>query len=380
MTGTSCDALDCSLLSIDSSGWSLGYTDTRAYPEGLRARVTALQIPGTQTRIKDLLELNRDLGIWLGDTLSEIIESHPEEVDAIACHGQTVAHFPSEPGGGLTLQLGDLSYLTTLTGITTIGQFRLGDLAAGGQGAPLVPVFHQLLIQSVFRKLMKSKDGIAVHNLGGMSNLSLLTPDDQLFAFDTGPGNFWIDQAASIATDSQLSYDRDGRLGANGKIDAAAVNQILKHPFFSKRFPKSTGRDDFPFEMLSSATQATGPDLVATATEITTRSIQMAYAQLEKVCPISHVVFCGGGTKNPNLMSKLKSLLKPIQCSSMEDWKLNSQQIESQAFAFLGYLALLGLPIGGSWTGAEAFGPPGQILPGTNWKNLQSILKTFLKA
>src|SRR5262249_8509422 len=144
-----------------------------------------------------------------------------------------------------------------------------GDMAAGGEGAPLAPRFHKLIAGS--------RTGIAIHNLGGISNLTYLGPGNLIVAFDTGPGNLWIDAAAGLVTGARLRFDRNGLLAREGEADLAAVERILRDRFFRRPAPKSTGRDDFPFAKLLAATRARDVELVATATAITVESIARAY-------------------------------------------------------------------------------------------------------
>jgi anhydro-N-acetylmuramic acid kinase len=241
MTGTSCDGLDCSCIAIDGNTWKTLWTASLSYPSQLRQRVLEAQRYGRTPAKLEALALNRDLGEWYGKSLERLIARKPVRVrpHAIANHGQTVVHLP---GSGVTLQLGDPARVAARTGLTTISHFRHGDIAVGGEGAPLVPLFHKLLAG----RMSDAKRGIAIHNLGGISNLTYLAPRGQVLAFDTGPGNIWIDAAAARASRGRARMDRDGKLAASGEIDLRAVVAVLKHPYFSKPIPKSTGRDDFP--------------------------------------------------------------------------------------------------------------------------------------
>lgn len=369
MTGTSCDGLDAACIEISGSGWSPLWSSSCAYPRSLRERVLSLQKEKTRAPIQEWLALHSDLGNWYGTTLQKMIRKQKLRPDVIANHGQTLAHFPSMGKSSATLQLGDPTRIANLTGLTVVSHFRDGDIAAGGQGAPLVPLFHQLLAEH----LGGPDEGISIHNIGGISNLTYIGPVIQgerpVLAFDTGPGNIWIDAATEVATKGKQKIDRGGKIAASGQIDIAAVRRLLKHPYFALRAPKSTGRDDFPISAFLSRVRAKDASLVATATALTVESIGQAYEKeiLKRGLPLSKIFFCGGGAKNPTLTGWISDRLPGVEVLSLEDSGLDPQLIEAQAFAYFGFLSLLGRPLGGDWTGARGFGPPGMITPGMNW-------------
>lgn len=325
--------------------------------------------------IEQWLALDRDLGEWYGRSIKRMLASgrpRRETPHAIACHGQTVAHFPAH---GLTLQLGNPSRIARWTGLTVVSSFREGDLAARGQGAPLVPVFHRLLAASLAPGRTGGR-GLSIHNVGGVSNLTYIDRKGGVLAFDTGPGNFWIDEAARMATRGLARMDRDGRLARSGRADAKAVAGILRHPYFRAAAPKSTGRDQFPFELLRDATRARGADLVATATAITVESMALAYERfiLAAGHPLRAVHLCGGGARNPMVVEGLRARLPGARVAPIDESGFDGQLIEAQAFAYCGYLALCGKPLGGPWTGAEGYGPPAHVIPGENWAEARSRL------
>jgi anhydro-N-acetylmuramic acid kinase len=368
MTGTSCDALDAACIEIDGQGWAPLWSASRPYPPALRKRVLAAQRPGSRWSALEWLVLERDLGEWYGRALRDCMKGRTRP-DLIANHGQTVSHFPQD---GVTLQMGEPTRIAHATGVTVASGFRAGDMAAGGQGAPLAPLFHQLLAQA----LMDPAHSVAIHNLGGISNLTYLGPKNRTLAFDTGPANIWIDAATEKATRCRRKFDEGGKLAAVGVPDARAVERAMKHPFFVKKPPKSTGRDDFALEEFFKLTRAKGADLVATATEITARSIAQAYQDFifAKKLPLTHIYFCGGGAKNKTLLLNIAEKLPQVKVEVLERKGLHSQLIEPQAFAFFGFLSLLGQPLGGSWTGVKSFGPPAQLVPGENWTELLAKL------
>jgi anhydro-N-acetylmuramic acid kinase len=355
-------------LEIDASGWAPAWEASVPYPRALRERVLTIQTPGAERGLETLLELDRDLGEWYGTTLAKILRSKRRPADVIANHGQTVAHHPAPDGMGVTLQLGDPTRIARATGLTVIAEFRKGDMAAGGEGAPLLPLFHKLLSAHLDRL----GQGLSIHNLGGISNLTYIAPKgspQDVLAFDTGPANIWIDAAAELATAGRKKIDEDGKLAARGKIDIPGVRRALNHPYFKKQVPKSTGRDDFPFELLLAATRARGADLVATATAVTVESIGLAYEAwiIGKRRPLGAILLCGGGARNPVLVGWLQDRLSGVPVEPIESVGLSGKVIEAQGFALFGYLALNGKPLGGSWTGVKEFGPPAHIVPGKNW-------------
>lgn len=380
MTGTSCDGLDGACIEVArDGGWAPRWSASAPYPLALRRRVLDAQLPEARHSLRQLLELHRDLGEWYGSALGRILgrQGHRGRPDAIANHGQTVAHFPAVKRMGMTLQLGDPTRIARATGLTVISLFRDGDMAAGGQGAPLVPLFHRMLA----RTLDPENHGVSIHNLGGISNLTCVSRSGRkVLAFDTGPGNIWIDAAAAKATSGRLRIDRGGALAARGAPDERAIERVLSHPFFSAPPPKSTGRDDFPFRLLLSATRARGPDLVATATQVTIESVARAYERhvLGAGIPLRRIFISGGGARNRTLMAGLRKRLAGLDVRTLTEAGFDGQLLEAQSFAYFGYLTLMGSPLGGLWTGCRGFGPPGHIVPGLNWKRLCSRLPALL--
>lgn len=366
MTGTSCDGLDASCLEFTPSGYKPLWQDTAAYPAALRKRVLDLQNPGARIALSDLLDLNRDLGSFYGSRLSALIQkwskkSSHNKPHLIANHGQTVSHFPKHQ---TTLQLGDPSLIALKTQLTVISHFREGDLSGRGQGAPLLPRFHELLVRS----LPSHSKYIAIHNIGGISNFSLFRNKKLILSFDTGPGNIWIDASTEIATRNRLHVDTGGALAKlafqkNG-VDSRALKRLLALPYFLKPMPKSTGRDDFSIQLLKNSCPHRDDRLIALATELTAESIFRSY---QKCCDLKslEIYICGGGSKNHFLLSRIKEKMPHTKISTLPD----AQAIESMGFAYFGYRSLLGLPIGGPWTGLKSqdFISPGWITPGANW-------------
>jgi anhydro-N-acetylmuramic acid kinase len=296
-----------------------------------------------------------------------LISGKTEKPQLIANHGQTVSHFPD---AGVTLQLGDPTRIAQITGLSVVSHFRDGDMAAGGQGAPLLPLFHKIIADQ-----LGSQEAIAIHNLGGISNLTYLGPRGSLyevFAFDTGPANVWIDEAVVKTSKGKKTYDKGGKLARLGKIDISSVKRVLKHPYFKKPAPKSTGRDDFPFSYFQKTTRARGNDLIATATAITVESIARAYEEfiLSNGLPLDAVYLAGGGAKNPTFVAWLADRMPSVAIRHISELGFEDSMIEPMGFALFGYFTLAGQPLGGTWTGVDGFGPPGQITPGENWAEI----------
>lgn len=399
MTGTSCDGLDAAC--VEFVGGQLEWkrrrlwVESAVYPSNLRKRVLSIQEPCKSVTLLDYLKLHRDLGEWYGQTLGRILKNQPKGrtgfPDVIANHGQTVAHYPKIK---MSLQLGDPTRIACATGLTVVSNFRDGDMAGGGQGAPLVPLFHRMMAAKFATGSTKQgKKGIAIHNLGGISNLTYIGPQGRLLAFDSGPGNVLIDGAAEIASRGKLKMDRNGLLAAQGEVNNQALRKLLKHRFFALPPPKSTGRDEFNMPWFLSALPPglRGNSLVATATALTVESIARAYERFilcnnlynnlyNKKMPLGEIYLCGGGAKNPTLVQWLQRRLPDIKifsdCGGFGGFGgFDAQFVEAEAFAVFGFLSLLGQPLGGEWTGAKKWGPPGHIIPGKNWLKVVAKLE-----
>lgn len=373
MTGTSSDGMDLSQLRLrGQDSWEAEWNASHRFPARLRKEILELQRPGTRTTLKDVVRINKDLGVWYAETALHEIESRRKQTaapDLIANHGQTVFH-SSQNELGATLQLGDPSYLAARTGITVASNFREGDMAAGGEGAPLAPFFHRALLRQL------GEVGTSILNLGGMGNLTYLKPGGELIAFDTGPANAWIDAATEKVSLGKEKMDRGGKRARRGTPDEKAAAQILKIAYFSKAPPKSTGRDDFPFSLLARQTRSRGDNLVATATEVSAQTVVLGYRKfiIKKGLPLKRVLVCGGGAKNPFFLKRLSHHLPGVSFEPISAVGVSPEFIEAQAFALLGFCSLLGQSLGGEWTGAAAWAPPARILPGKNWKTLLKTL------
>ncbi len=253
-------------------------------------------------------------------------------IAAIGCHGQTIRHRPEL---GVSIQIGNAPLLAELTGITVIADFRSRDIAAGGQGAPLVPAFHAATFRS-------SDINRVIVNIGGISNLTWLPATGGITGFDCGPGNLLLDAWAQIHLGTP--FDRDGAWSATGKILPGLLLAMLAHPFFSAPPPKSTGRDMFHLEWLKSIipAQFTPEDIQATLLALSANTIADA---IHQYCPEADEIYlCGGGAHNTALRNRLSALLPKITISLTDSLGIDADWVEAAAFAWLAYQAQHGLP------------------------------------
>ena len=374
MSGTSLDGVDAALVEIDGEGvddvrFRVVHWLTAPFDEARREAIHGAILAGSAER---LCGLHADLGEWLAEAVTRVCDEAgvPRgRVDAVGSHGQTVWHRPPAAGvRGATLQLGDPATIAERTGIAVVSDFRTRDMAAGGQGAPLVPWVDRLLFSLPDRAR-------ALQNIGGIGNVTWVPPrgsPESVLAFDTGPGNALMDTAVEIATGGRMTYDRDGRLGAQGEVDEALLADLLRHPYFAAEPPKSTGREEFgrPFvERLVAATAPEGDrdwlDLVATLTELTARSIADAYRRWIVPRGVEQVVLTGGGARNPTLVRRIRSLLDPLEVVGGEVLGVDPECKEAVAFAVLAWAHLRGIPANvPAATGAAGPRVLGSLTPG----------------
>jgi anhydro-N-acetylmuramic acid kinase len=259
----------------------------------------------------------------------------PSEVAVVGFHGQTVLHRPDR---GLTIQLGNGAALAGRIGIPVVYDFRAADVAAGGHGAPMVPVFHRAML-----RLIKRAHPVGVLNLGGVANVTFINGGTELVACDTGPGNALIDDFVRLRTGQP--QDDEGRAAAAGTVDEAAVARVLKHRFFATPPPKSLDRNAFRHwvteegRLASKSTQ----DGAATLTAITAAAVAHAITVLPRP-PVAWIV-AGGGTRNPTLMRMLAERLAPAQIETAGAVGWSADALEAQAFAYLAVRTLKGLPL-----------------------------------
>ncbi|WP_139488647.1 anhydro-N-acetylmuramic acid kinase [Brevibacillus dissolubilis] len=359
MSGTSVDAIDAALVKVsghgrDTSCQLLHYV-SRPYPEAVRAEIFQLFSP-ERSRVDHLCSMNFVIGMHFADAVEQLLAETglpKSAVDLIGSHGQTVYHIP--PGmdtsqTGLvpsTLQIGEASVIAERIGCPVVSDFRVRDMAAGGQGAPLVPYTEYVLYA-------QPDKNIALQNIGGIGNVTFLPKSgrmDSVMAFDTGPGNMMIDAAMQIITDGRESYDNGGQFAATGQAQMAYIERWLTHPYFSMQAPKSTGRETFGVQHtreIVSQMRADGisdADIVATITRFTAETIADQYRRfLLDHDTIDEVIIGGGGSYNPTLLGCLRELLGTIPVSTQEDKGYASDAKEAIAFAILAHETIMGNP------------------------------------
>lgn len=371
MSGTSLDALDAALVEIGAESNVVrmvvhGFM-MQPYDAALRERVRGL-LPPSQGSTVEICAVNVLLGQAFAATALDVARLHHVPIDQIgliASHGQTVYHQVAPNAVRSTLQLGTPAVIAERTGCTVVADFRPGDIAAGGQGAPLVPYLDALLLHD-------DRINRASQNIGGMGNVTYVPAAGPTVAFDTGPGNVLIDEAVRSLSGGAQAYDRDGAMAARGIVDDALVTRWMTHPFFGEPPPKSTGREQWgPSEARAYVEEAlarglNADDAVATLTSFAARSIAHAYTSF--LGPIDEVLVSGGGARNPALLSHLQAALPHTAVRPLDDLGLDADAKEAVAFALLGYATLHGWPNNvPAATGAKHPVVLGSITPGTNY-------------
>ncbi|WP_301099034.1 anhydro-N-acetylmuramic acid kinase [Otariodibacter sp.] len=361
MSGTSLDGVDLVLVEFSSSIPKLIASDFLPMPDSLRVSLSQLLKTGEIT-LQQLGEIDHQLGLLYADSINQFLSKQqlqPHQIQAIGCHGQTVWHSPKGEFP-FTMQIGDMNLVATKTGITTIADFRRKDMALGGQGAPLVPAFHQAVFSDPNRI-------VGVLNIGGISNISLLDPNQNTIGYDIGPGNTLLD----IWIEKHLGqrFDKDAQWAKTGKVNDDLLEALLDEPFFHQLPPKSTGRELFNLAWLLQKLALISPlapqDVQATLVEFTARSIAQDLTKIsqQKTLPCLLLV-CGGGARNPLLMERLATLLPDWQVSTTTEYGINVDYVEATAFAWLAYQRMHDLPSNlPSVTGATQAVSLGVIFP-----------------
>jgi anhydro-N-acetylmuramic acid kinase len=339
MSGTSLDGVDVALIETDGERvGAFGPSGYRPYSESERAVLRQALAEAAHLSQRDirpgiLAEAERVVTSAHEEAVTAFLAQHgiaSGTVDILGFHGQTVLHRPAER---LTVQIGDAQALARRLHIPVMSDMRAADVASGGQGAPLVPVYHRALAQGLHR------DGpIAVVNIGGVSNITYIDGNDALIACDTGPGNALLDDFVFRTTGA--SCDVDGALAAQGRVDEAWVAKALQNPFFNAPPPKSLDRNDFAALVLNDMTPADG---AATLTAFTAAAIA-SIAPLLPLPPRNWIV-TGGGARNPTMLRMLRKRLPAAIVETADALGWSADAIEAQAFAFLAARALKSLPL-----------------------------------
>jgi anhydro-N-acetylmuramic acid kinase len=344
MSGTSYDGVDVALINTDGEDVGrVGPTGYRAYSEEERALLRRAIAAAANLADRD------DRPAFLAEAEALLTSIHAEAVETflaanglpsvsiavVGFHGQTVLH---QPQRRLTVQLGDGAALASRLGLPVVYDFRAADVAAGGEGAPMVPVFHRAMV-----RVLDRPHPVAVLNLGGVANATFIDGDSDLIACDIGPGNALIDDFLRLRTGS--AQDHDGRAAAAGKVDEAAVARVLAHPFFGRRPPKSLDRNAFRTWVAEEGRLAnkTTEDGAATLTALSAAAVAQAVALLPR--PPASWIVGGGGARNPTLMRMLAERLAPARIETANAVGWSADALEAQAFAYLAVRSLRGLPI-----------------------------------
>lgn len=354
MSGTSADGVDVALVRVTPGApvprIKLLAHHGVAYPAALRKAVlAAMNAPRTSTA--ELARLNWRLGIAYAEAVRAALQKHPVKLELIGCHGQTIYHqAQAEAYAGrriaCTWQIGEPAVIAREIGVPVISNFRPADMAAGGQGAPLVPLLDFVLFAH-------PKRARVLQNIGGIGNLTAIPAGasiEQLIAFDTGPGNMVID--ALVARLFGKKYDRDGKLAARGRVLDGVIGSLLRAPYFLKAPPKSAGREQFgaafASEFLQECKRAGGgpEDAIATATALTTESIALACERFVIGSAPADFIVSGGGSRNTTLMNMLRQRLEPRGYNIMasDEAGIPSQAKEAVAFALLAWQTWHRLP------------------------------------
>ncbi|MEQ1598535.1 MAG: anhydro-N-acetylmuramic acid kinase [Methylotenera sp.] len=364
MSGTSLDGVDAALVAFENDKCTLQNTQFLPYPEELKLALLSLHKPQNNE-----LEASCILGCRLAHLYAETtkallktVKVNAAEISAIGCHGQTIRHRPEL---GFTLQIGNNALLAELTNITVVGDFRSRDIAAGGQGAPLVPAFHQAMFTSKNKSADKQKNR-AIVNIGGIANITYLGKNGDVLGFDSGPGNMLIDSWTKLKTGKD--YDTNGAWAATGVVIESLLTNMLAEPYFALPPPKSTGRDLFNDDWLKQRQlypHLRPQDVARTLTALTAQSICDA---LSKCGEVDEVYLCGGGAHNQLLFDDLQANIHAASgaavLSTTKALGIDVDWVEAVAFAWLAKQCLENKPSNlPAVTGAKSLRVLGAIYP-----------------
>ncbi|MFD6138288.1 anhydro-N-acetylmuramic acid kinase [Promicromonospora sp. NPDC060271] len=362
MSGTSHDAVDAAACELRLTGDTLTLTPlghlSVPYPPALRSELVAA-LPPAGTTLGTVCRLDTGIGQAFADVAARAVaELCAGRADLVVSHGQTVFHWVADDGGVLgTLQIGEAAWIAEATGLPVVSGLRTRDVAAGGQGAPLVGLFDALWLAG------RPGSPVAL-NLGGIANVTVVpTSDGAPVAFDTGPACALLDAATCHVTNGRLTFDADGALAARGRVLPDLLARLLDEPYYARPAPKSTGKELFHLDYLLARLGPTSPtpeDLLATLVALTARTVADAVRHTA-----TEVVASGGGTRNPVLLAALRAELPGVAVRTSDKLGVPSQAKEALAFAVLGWHTWYGLPgvLPGA-TGARRPSVLGSVIPG----------------
>jgi len=335
MSGTSLDGIDVAVVEIRGRRVETLGSQTAPYPAAVRAAILA--VSNTSAGTAAISRLNYQLGeLYARAALQAIRRVGP--VELIGCHGQTIYH----EGGRHTLQIGEAAIVAERTGLPVVSSFRARDIAAGGQGAPLVPFADYLL----FRHRRQTRIAL---NIGGIANITVIPPAaaaDAVRAFDTGPGNMAIDALAREFTGGKSNCDRNGKIAASAKPNARLLNELAADPYYRRKPPKSAGREQYGAEFVARL-KASGlpmPELISTATALTALTVAMGIRQVLPADAPADLIVSGGGVHNPRIMAHLAAFLPEVSIASSADYGIDPDAKEAIAFAILAHETWRGRP------------------------------------
>jgi anhydro-N-acetylmuramic acid kinase len=336
ISGTSMDAIDAALVDFDVAPLKIIATSATPFDPALKRRIAALIDHADRVALDEVGQIDVELGRAFAKASLALMKNAgigASRITAIGSHGQTLRHRPDLPAP-FTWQIGDPNVLAEMTGVSVVADFRRRDVAAGGQGAPLLPVFHD----QVFRSDSENR---VIANLGGIANITILMRDATVTGFDTGPANRLLD--AWISRHQGKEFDADGAWAASGKIDATLLRELMDEPYFRLSPPKSTGRELFNLPWLENKLglfSREARDVQATLQQFTAATVASAVRQH---APGASLYLCGGGAHNSGLLNSLGTLIAPSRVASTAALGLDPDYVEAVAFAWFAMRTLEGL-------------------------------------
>lgn len=351
MSGTSVDGVDVAVVDITKQKANLLAFDVFPYPNALRSEILRLCRPETAL-LDNICHYNFVLGEVFAKAIIKLCNKSRiplDSIDLVGSHGQTIYHNPRGKRYGKTtirstLQIGEPSVIAHRTGITTVADFRPRDMAAGGEGAPLVPYADYILFG-------RNRSSRAIQNIGGIANVTFLPrfcKQDDIVAFDIGPGNMVIDGITRLISGNIRRFDSGGKMAAQGTVNKRLLNEMLRHPFLKRRPPKSTGREEFGISFANKIYKQAeekglaDTDIVATVTAFTAKSIARAYSKFLPTIP-DEIILCGGGSRNNTLVEMLRCELPDAKMCSTDDFGISVDAKEAVSFAILAWATIKGL-------------------------------------